>query len=56
MASRWENVLEQALFRIRHLSVGRVAPEIIGKDIFGKPLKLSDFRGQVVVLSYWAHW
>lgn len=47
---------ESALFRIRHLSVGRVAPEIEGEDIFGESFKLSDYRGKVVVLSFWGHW
>jgi len=47
---------EKALFAIRHLSVGRVAPEINGEDIFGKPFKLSDYRGKVVMLTFWGHW
>ena len=47
---------EKRLFQIRHLSVGRVAPEIQGEDIFGKSFKLSDYRGKVVVLSFWGHW
>ncbi len=45
-----------ALFRIRHLSRGRVAVEIEGEDIFGKEFKLSDYRGKVVMLSFWGHW
>ena len=49
-------VAEAALFKLRHLSIGRVAPEIEGEDIFGKKLKLSDHRGKVVVLSFWGHW
>ncbi len=49
-------IAEKALFRIRHLSIGRVAPEITGEDIFGKTFKLSDHRGKVVVLSFWGHW
>lgn len=44
------------LFAIRHLSVGRTAPEIKGEDIDGKPFKLSDYRGKVVVLDFWGHW
>ncbi len=32
------------------LSVGRRAPEIEGVDLDGRPMKLSDFRGKVVVL------
>jgi thiol-disulfide isomerase/thioredoxin len=45
-----------ALFKMHHLSIGRPAPEIQGEDIDGKPMKLSDFRGKVVVVSFWATW
>jgi thiol-disulfide isomerase/thioredoxin len=38
------------------LSAGHVAPEIIGKDLEGNRLKLSDFRGKVVMLQFWAGW
>jgi hypothetical protein len=44
------------LFQIRHLSVGRTAPDIKGEDILGKSFKLSDYRGKVVMLSFWGHW
>jgi len=43
------------LFEIRHLAIGKVAPEIVGEDIDGKPMKLSDYRGKVVVLNFWSH-
>lgn len=49
-------VAENALFAMRHLSIGKVAPEIMGEDIDGRSFKLSDYRGQVVMLSFWAHW
>jgi len=49
-------VAEKALFAIRHLSVGRVAPDIEGEDVFGKAFKLSDYRGKVVMLTFWGHW
>ena len=47
---------EKALFAIRHLSVGKVAPQIDGEDIHGKSFKLSDYRGKVIMLSFWGHW
>lgn len=47
---------EKQLFQLRHLSIGRIAPEIQGEDISGKELKLSQFRGKVVMLSFWGHW
>jgi len=34
----------------------RVAPEFSLTDISGKPLRLSDFRGKVVILDFWATW
>lgn len=49
-------VAEKMLFRIRNLSIGRVAPEIDGEDVHGNSLKLSDFRGNVVMLTFWGHW
>ena len=30
------------------------APEIVGTDQDGKQLKLSDYRGKVVMLDFWA--
>jgi peroxiredoxin len=37
------------------VDLDRVAPEIEGEDIEGKPLKLSQFRGKVVLLSFWGN-
>lgn len=44
------------LFARRHLSIGTVAPEIEGFDHEGKPFKLSDYRGKVVVLTFSGNW
>jgi hypothetical protein len=44
------------LFAIRHLSLGREAPEITGEDVDRKKFKLSDYRGKVVMLDFWGHW
>jgi hypothetical protein len=35
-------------------SADRAAPRIEGDDVTGKRLKLSDFRGKVVLLDFWA--
>jgi len=45
-----------SIFEIEHLGVGKVAPEIVGEDLDGAKFKLSDYRGQVVMLSFWASW
>jgi hypothetical protein len=41
------------LFEFRHLLVGKRAPDIEGVDQDGKRFKLSDYRGQVVLLDFW---
>ena len=47
---------KKSLFAVRHLSLGKTAPEITGKDTAGKPFKLSDYRGKIVLLDFWGHW
>jgi peroxiredoxin len=36
--------------------IGKPAPEIEGKDIDGKPVRLSDLKGKVVLVEFWATW
>lgn len=38
------------------LAAGTVAPSFTLKDIDGKAVSLSDFRGKQVVLHFWASW
>lgn len=38
------------------LAIGKSAPEIIGKDVDGKEMKLSDYKGKIVVLDFWGDW
>lgn len=42
------------LHEIRHLSVGKVAPDMEGEDQDGKRFKLSDYRGKVVLVYFWS--
>jgi thiol-disulfide isomerase/thioredoxin len=44
------------LYELQHLRTGQVAPEIEGDDLDGQKLKLSDYRGKVVFLSFWGSW
>ena len=43
------------LFELRNLAVGAKAPEVDGTDLDGKPFRLSDQRGKVVVLDFGSH-
>lgn len=54
-----ETLGEQAsgnLAELRGLRIGLPAPEIAGQDLDGVPFKLSDYRGKVVMLVFWASW
>ncbi|MGC6486564.1 MAG: peroxiredoxin family protein [Planctomycetota bacterium] len=37
-------------------SLGMVAPDIDGVDLQGEAFKLSDYRGKVVLVDFWADW
>jgi peroxiredoxin len=41
---------------VERLTVGKVAPEIVGRDLSGDEFRLSDYRGKVVVLIFSADW
>ena len=47
---------DRALFELRNLAVGKVAPEIEGDDLDGRKMALGDFRGKVVVVNFWGTW
>lgn len=43
-------------FMAERLQIGMAAPDIQGEDMDGVPFRLSDYRGQVVVLDFWGFW
>jgi thiol-disulfide isomerase/thioredoxin len=44
------------LNELRFRAVGRPVPDITGNDLDGRPLKLRDYRGRVVLVNFWATW
>lgn len=44
------------LFVLQNLAIGMLAPELVGVDVDGKPIRLSDYRGKVLVLDFWGFW
>jgi thiol-disulfide isomerase/thioredoxin len=38
------------------VTLGDIAPDLVGTDSHGQPIRLSSWRGRVVVLNFWATW
>lgn len=43
----------KSLHALEHLYVGATAPDFDARDLNGKPIRLADYRGKVVLLSFW---
>ena len=43
-------------FKIDKIKVGETFIDILAKDLEGNNVKLSDFKGKVIVLDFWANW
>jgi peroxiredoxin len=46
----------QELYELQNLRVGKTAPDIEAEGVDGKKFKLSDHRGKVTVVVFWAAW
>jgi peroxiredoxin len=54
--SRDRSLVEAARHVVSNLTVGKVAPDISGQDLDGGPMRLSDYRGKVVLLAFSGEW
>ena len=43
------------LAELRNLTIGKTAPGIEGQDLEGEPMRLSEYRGKVLLLLFWDH-
>lgn len=55
-AQALKELAEQNLSTLKRFSLGTVAPDIAAESIKGQKFKLSDSRGRITVLSFWASW
>lgn len=53
---RWAEQGKGEAFKLRYLQVGMVAPDFDTKDVDGVDFSLSDYRGKVVLLTFWGFW
>ncbi|MFO0935791.1 MAG: hypothetical protein U0798_04640 [Gemmataceae bacterium] len=44
------------LLNLDRIQIGKPVPDIDGIDLDGKAFKLSDYKGKVILLDYWAFW
>jgi peroxiredoxin len=49
-------IARHGLDEVRYLSEGSLVRDIAGEDLQGRPFKLSDYKGKVVILDFWADW
>lgn len=48
--------VEGDLYFLNNLTVGKVLPDAVVEDLAGAKVKISDYKGKVVVLDIWATW
>lgn len=61
MSQVWRNSndgqrVAKLLLGAKKLGIGKDAIDFTMNDVSGKPVRLSDFRGQYVLLDFWASW
>ena len=52
----YARTLEKVYNRSGKLSAGTLAPDFQITDLNGRPVRLSDYRGKVIYLDFWATW
>lgn len=52
----YRDSIARASFMVRALTVGKTAPEMTGQDLAGRPVRLSEYRGRVLLVTFSADW
>jgi hypothetical protein len=52
----FKEIAGRYIYEIENLAVGRPAPNVEGEDVDGGKLSLRDYRGKVVLLSFFGDW
>ena len=52
----YTKAVEEVLYEVLKLQSGHPAPEFTLHDLDGQPVSLSQFKGKVVLLDFWASW
>jgi thiol-disulfide isomerase/thioredoxin len=52
----WVTRAEAELAEMKARGLGQPAPDLVGDDLDGKPMRLSEYRGKAVLVSFWASW
>ena len=52
LGQKYKELLDKAV----SVEIGHLAPDFTAKNVYGKDLTLSSFRGHYVLLDFWASW
>lgn len=54
--TKYGKMLEERINILTQTSIGKTAPLFTMKDTLGRDIKLEEFRGQYVLIDFWASW
>jgi peroxiredoxin len=55
-ASKYVRLLDEQIARLQSVTIGRKAPLFTQNDAEGNPVNLADFRGNYLLIDFWASW